>query len=258
MSILIKRIIFFLALFTVWESIYHLNQLFTFWSPTLFPSPLGAAGQLYIGFFETGILRVAFVESMQRIFTGFLLAVLIGGSLGILLAVSKVADDTLGSLVIALQPVPSIVWLPIALMMFQGGSGAILFVVILGGTWAMTMNMRMGVKNVQPILIRAARTMGVRGASLVWRVMIPASVPAALTGARLAWAFGWRALMAAELIGRGGLGRTLMDARDFYNMDLVVAIMFIISAVGLIVEYGLFSRIERRVFARWGLQEKQS
>ena len=83
--------------------------------------------------------------------------------------------------------------------------------------------------------------------------MLPASVPSILTGARLAWAFGWRALMAAELIGRGGLGRTLMDARDFFNMELVVAIMIIISTIGLIVEYLIFSKIEKNVMSRWGL-----
>ncbi len=220
----------------------------------MFPSPLGSVEQLYIGLFDTGILRVALGESLGRIVFGFLLALIIGGFLGVLLGVSKLADETLGSLVIALQSVPSIVWLPIALILFQGGGGAILFVVVLGATWPMTMNMRMGMKNVQPILMRAARTMGYSGSELVWKVMIPAAVPNVLTGARLAWAFGWRALMAAELIGRGGLGRTLMDARDFYNMDLVVAIMIIIATIGLIVEYFVFSKVEKRVLSRWGLQ----
>ncbi len=183
---------------------------------------------------------------------------IIGAFLGILLGVSKIADETLGSLVIALQSVPSIVWLPIALVVFQGGPAAIYFVVILGGTWAMTLNMRMGIKNVQPILIRAAKTMGYNHTELIWKVMIPASIPSALTGARLAWAFGWRALMAAELIGSGGLGRTLMDARDFFNMDLVVAIMIIISVIGLIVEYFIFSKIEKTVLSRWGLSKSAS
>ncbi|SDY91208.1 NitT/TauT family transport system permease protein [Evansella caseinilytica] len=183
------------------------------------------------------------------------MAVIIGSFLGILIGISKLADETIGTLVIALQSVPSIVWLPIALIIFQGGPSAIIFVVVLGGTWAMTMNMRMGMKNVQPILIRAARTMGYKRHELIWKVMLPASVPSALTGARLAWAFGWRALMAAELIGRGGLGRTLMDAKDFFNMDLVVAIMIIISAIGLIVEYFVFSKVEKRVLSRWGLNK---
>lgn len=117
----------------------------------------------------------------------------------------------------------------------------------------MTMNMRMGIKNVQPLLVRAARTMGYKGYELVWKVMIPASIPAALTGARLAWAFGWRALMAGELLGRGGLGRTLLDARDMFNMDLVIAIMVIISVIGLIVEYLIFAPMEKKVMTRWGL-----
>ncbi|GAE34752.1 ABC-type probable sulfate transporter [Halalkalibacter akibai JCM 9157] len=172
--------------------------------------------------------------------------------LGIILARSKFADETLGSLVIALQSVPSIVWLPIALIIFQGGGTAIIFIIVLGGTWSMTMNMRMGLKNVQPLLIRAARTMGYKGSELVWKVMIPASIPSALTGARLAWAFGWRALMAGELLGTGGLGRTLMDAKDFYNMDLVISIIIIIAITGLIIEYLVFNKIEKRVLARWG------
>ncbi|UCZ55308.1 ABC transporter permease [Bacillus shivajii] len=249
MASILRRVIFFIGLVGIWEVVYRFYSQET----TLFPSPFGAVEQLYIGLFDTGILAVALTESLQRIAIGFTLAVLIGGFLGVLLGVSKIADETLGSLVIALQSVPSIVWLPLALVMFQGGPAAIYFVVILGGTWAMTLNMRMGIKNVQPILIRAARTMGYKRTELIWKVMIPASIPSALTGARLAWAFGWRALMAAELIGRGGLGRTLMDARDFFNMDLVVAIMIIISVIGLIVEYFIFSKIEKRVLSRWGL-----
>ncbi|MFA9560115.1 ABC transporter permease [Evansella sp. AB-rgal1] len=251
----VRRLLFFTALITIWEIIYRVNLDLQFWSTRLFPSPLLSVEQLYIGFFETGILAVALTESIQRIAIGFSLAVFIGATLGILIGVSKIADETLGTLVIALQSVPSIVWLPLALVMFHGGPGAIIFVVVLGGTWPMTMNMRMGIKNVQPILVRAARTMGYNRSELIWKVMIPASIPSAITGARLAWAFAWRALMAAELIGRGGLGRTLMDARDFFNMELVIAIMIIISVIGLIMEYFVFSKIEKRVLARWGLSK---
>jgi len=249
MTSILRKLVFFTGLIVIWEIIFRIYSQQT----TYFPSPLGSVQQLYIGLFDTGILATALGESLQRIAIGFTLALIIGGFLGVLIGVSKLADETIGSLVIALQSVPSIVWLPIALVLFQGGPGAIYFVVILGGTWAMTLNVRMGIKNVQPILIRAAKTMGYKQTELIWKVMLPASIPSALTGARLAWAFGWRALMAAELIGRGGLGRTLMDARDFFNMDLVVAIMIIISCIGLIVEYFIFSKIEKKVLSRWGL-----
>ncbi|ADU30236.1 ABC transporter permease [Evansella cellulosilytica] len=255
MTSIVRRLLFFTALIVIWETIYRLNLQLEFRTTTLFPSPIGAVQQLYIGFFETGILRVALIESLQRISIGFILAVMIGLCLGILIGISKLADETIGTLVIALQSVPSIVWLPISFVIFGANTGAIIFIVVLGGTWAMTMNVRMGIKNVQPILIRAAKTMGYNRTEVIWKVMIPASIPSALTGARLAWAFGWRALMAAELIGRGGLGRTLMDARDFYNMDLVVSIMIIISVIGLIVEYFFFSKIEKRVLSRWGLSK---
>ncbi|MCM3489387.1 ABC transporter permease [Alkalihalophilus marmarensis] len=248
MTTIVRRLLFFIALIAIWEIIYRIDLFQT----RMFPSPLLSFVELYRGFFETGILTAALTTSMGRISLGFALAVIIGSILGIILATSKLADETLGSLVVALQSVPSIVWLPLALVMFQGGSLAILFVIILGGTWPMTMNMRMGIKNVQPLLIRAARTMGYKGLELVWKVLIPASIPSALTGVRLAWAFGWRALMAAELLGRGGLGRTLLDARDFFNMELVIAIMIIIAVIGLIVEYLIFNPIERKVLQRWG------
>ncbi|RXI99907.1 ABC transporter permease [Anaerobacillus alkaliphilus] len=255
MTTIVRRLVFFTALIAIWESIYRLNVEFGFLQTRFFPSPSGAVVQLYRGFFETGILSSALITSLQRITFGFALALIIGVSLGILLGRSKLADETLGSLVIALQSIPSIVWLPIALIFFGQGNTAIIFIIVLGGTWAMTMNVRMGIKNVPPLLIRAARTMGYSGSELVWKVMIPASIPAALTGARLAWAFGWRALMAGELLGRGGLGRTLLDARDMFNMDLVIAIMVIISVIGLIVEYLIFAPIERKVMTRWGLSK---
>ncbi|MBU8905476.1 ABC transporter permease [Desertibacillus haloalkaliphilus] len=254
MTTIVRRLLFFTALIVIWESIYRLNLIYEFRSATMFPSPSGTLEQLYLGFFESGILTSALLTSLSRISVGFVFAIIIGSCLGILLARSKWADETIGSLVIALQSIPSIVWLPIMLLIFGGGGNtAIIAIIILGGTWAMTSNMRMGIKNVQPILIRAARTMGYKKAELVWKVMIPASIPSALSGARLAWAFGWRALMAGELLGTGGLGRTLMDANDFFNFDLVIAIMVIISAIGLIVEYLIFNKVEKRVMTRWGL-----
>ncbi|MCT8139518.1 ABC transporter permease [Anaerobacillus sp. CMMVII] len=254
MTTTLRRLAFFTALIAIWESIYRINMTLEFRSTRGFPSPSGAIEQLYKGFFESGILSNALITSLQRISIGFALALIIGAALGILLGQSKLADETIGSLVIALQSIPSIVWLPIALIIFgPAGNVAIIFIIVLGGTWAMTMNMRMGIKNVQPLLIRAARTMGYSGSELIWKVMIPASIPAALTGARLAWAFGWRALMAGELLGRGGLGRTLLDARDMFNIDLVIAIMVIISTIGLFVEYLIFNPIERKVMTRWGL-----
>ncbi|HWJ03739.1 MAG TPA: ABC transporter permease subunit, partial [Verrucomicrobiae bacterium] len=122
------------------------------------------------------------------------------------------------------------------------------------GTWTMTTSAATGIRNVQPVLVRAARTMGAAGFQLFWKVTIPAAVPYLITGMRLAWAFAWRALMAGELIGSGsGLGQMLMFGRDVGNMSLILAIMIIIAVIGTVLDNLLFQRIERTVLNRWGL-----
>src|SRR5690606_9223819 len=195
------------------------------------------------------------IASFRRLLIGLAAAVIIGTGIGILLARSKTADETLGTLVLALQSVPSIVWLPLAMMWFGLGEGSIIFVVILGGTFVMILNVRTGIKNVDPLFIKAARTMGSNGLDLFIKVIIPASVPYFVTGARLAWAFAWRALMAGELLSSGpGLGYTLRYASDFGNMSLVIGVMIIIGVVGAIVDLMIFQRIEKNVLKRWGLE----
>ena len=119
----------------------------------------------------------------------------------------------------------------------------------------MILNVRTGIKNVDPLFIKAARTMGSNGLDLFIKVIIPASVPYFVTGARLAWAFAWRALMAGELLSSGpGLGYTLRYASDFGNMSLVIGVMIIIGVVGAIVDLMIFQRIEKNVLKRWGLE----
>lgn len=251
MNIALKRLLFFGGLLIIWELVFRLKL----WPPTMFPGPLGVTEALFTGIKE-GTLVLATLNSMKRLLLGFILAIIIGTLIGVLLAKYKWADETLGSLIIALQSIPSIVWLPLAMIWFQFSEKAIIFVVVLGGMWSMIMNMRMGFKNVQPILIKAAKTMGSSGFDLFRRVMFPASIPYAITGMRLAWAFSWRALMAGELIGPGpGLGYMLMFSRDLGNMDLVVALMVIIAVIGAIMDYLVFQPIERKVLTRWGLEK---
>ncbi|RKD24131.1 ABC transporter permease [Ammoniphilus oxalaticus] len=251
MNTALKRFIFFGSLLVLWEVIFQLN----IWPKTMFPGPVGVANALVIGFTE-GTLIFATLNSLKRLFIGLLFAVILGTLIGVLLAKYKTADETLGSLVTALQTIPSIVWLPLALTWFKFSEGAIIFVVILGGMWPMIMNMRMGFKNVEPILIKAAKTMGSSGFDLFRRVMIPASIPYAITGLRLSWAFSWRALMAGELIGPGpGLGYTLMFSRDLGNMNLVVALMVVIAVIGSIIDNLVFQPTEKKVLTRWGLEK---
>lgn len=246
----IKRIIFFTAIIAFW----YTGSKLEWWLPIILPSPEKVLEALVTGF-QDKTLIYDLVASFKRLAIGLGISLVIGSALGVLLAKSKSADETIGTVVLALQSVPSIVWLPLAIMWFGMNEKAVIFVVVLGGTFVMTLNLRMGIKNVSPLYIKAARTMGSTGWDLFRRVIFPASIPYAVTGARLAWAFAWRALMAGELLSTGpGLGYTLRYASDFGNMALVIGVMIIIGVIGTIVDQIIFQRIEKSVLHRWGLE----
>jgi NitT/TauT family transport system permease protein len=250
MNTALKRIIFFAFIIGFWEA----GSRFGLWTEVVLPSPTSVFQSLIAGISDQTLI-IDLAASFKRLLIGLGISLLIGTGIGVLLAKSKTADDTLGSVLLALQSVPSIVWLPLAIMWFGLNEKAVIFVVILGGTFVMALNIRMGIKNVSPLFIKAAQTMGSRGLDLFIRVIFPASIPYVVTGSRLAWAFAWRALMAGELLSTGpGLGYTLRYASDFGDMSLVIAVMIIIGVVGAIVDQLIFQRIEKSVIKRWGLE----
>lgn len=197
---------------------------------------------------------VALLNSFRRLLTGYGISIVLGVSTGILLAVNKTADEVLGLFIISMQSVPSVVWLPLALLWFRLGETSIIFVVVLGGVWNMILNTITGIKNVDPTLIRCGRNLGYKGIRLFTKVILPASVPHLITGMRLSWAFCWRALMAAEILGTGmGLGQILMWGRELGNMSTVLSVMIIIASTGLVTDNLIFKRIEDNVYRKWGL-----
>jgi len=245
----IQRFLFYLLLIIIWEAVYKLE----IWSPILFPSPVTVFETLLRGINDHTFI-LAIMASMQRIILSYLLAVLIGISIGLVMGRYRLVDNTLGSLVVALQSIPSVVWLPLALLWFGMNEKAIIFITTLGATWTMLINTDAGVKSVQPIILRAAKSMGARGVSLFYNVVLPASVPSIITGMRLAWAFAWRALMAAELLSSGtGLGQILMMGRNINDMSQIIAVMLIIGIIGCLIDGLVFKKLEMTVRKRWGL-----
>ncbi|MFD2762086.1 ABC transporter permease [Lentibacillus juripiscarius] len=251
MPVIIKRTLFFMALILIWEAVFQLD----FWPDSMIPSPFTVATTIYAGFADMTLVY-DILASFRHLLIGLSISLVIGTLLGVLLAKVKIADETLGTMILALQSVPSIVWVPLAIIWFGFTEASIIFVVIIGGTFVMTMNMRIGIKNVAPIYLKAARTMGSKGMDLFMKVIVPASIPHAVTGVRLAWAFSWRALMAGEMLSTGpGLGYTLSYASDFNNMSLVIGIIIIIGVIGSIVDQLIFQRMENKVLKRWGMEE---
>ncbi len=249
MKQLLRKIFFILFILICWQILFQLN----IWPDFLFPSPAIVFSTLLNGF-KDGTFVYAIIASFRRLLIGYSISVILGTLIGIVIASNHIIEDTIGPFILALQSVPSIVWLPLVLLWFSLGEAAIIFVVVLGGTWNMVINSSTGIKNVQPVLVRAARTMGVNKFQLFWKVILPASVPHLITGMRLSWAFSWRALMAGELIGSGnGLGQILMWGRDMGNMSLVITVILLIGTIGYLTDNFIFKKIENRVLNRWGL-----
>ena len=190
---------------------------------------------------------------MRRLLVGYAISLVGGVALGLSLARSQTLRDSIGTLVTGLQALPSICWLPLALLWFGLSETAILFVVVAGSLLAITVATEAGVRNVPPLYLRAARTMGARGPTLYLRVILPAALPAILSGMRLGWTFAWRSLMAGELLFvSGGLGQLLATGRELGDMARVMAVMVAIVTLGLMTELLVFQRLDARVRELWG------
>lgn len=238
-----------MSLVILWEGVYRLQL----WPNFMFPSPFKVFKSLFDGVLD-GSYTIALLHSIKRLLFGYVIAIILGVIVGVLLATNKTLDETFGLLILSFQSVPSVVWLPLALLWFKMGEAAIIFVVIIGGLWNMIISTSSGVRNVAPELIRCAKNLGYKGGRLFTKVILPASIPHIITGMRLAWAFCWRALMSAEILGTGkGLGQILMWGRDMGNMTTVLSIMIIIAFTGLITDNLVFKKIETNIYKRWGL-----
>lgn len=192
--------------------------------------------------------------SIQRIVIGYSISLVFGIVLGLLVGRFKILNETLGSLMLGLQVLPSICWLPLAILWFGLSEQAIQFVVVMGAFLSIAIATDSGIRNIPPIYLRAAKTMGVKGMGLYTRVIFPAALPSIATGMKLGWSFAWRSLMAGELIFVSvGLGHLLQMGRELNDMAQVMAVMMMIVAIGLIFDRLIFAQLEKRLRRQWGV-----
>jgi NitT/TauT family transport system permease protein len=241
--------VFYLLLIAVWEGVAALRL----WPSYLFPSPVSVVRSLIAGF-QDNSFTIGILESMKRVLIGYGLSIVGGVLIGLAIGRVKVLDETVGTIVLGFQALPSICWLPIALLWFGLSESAIVLVVVLGSLFAITIGVDSGVKNVPPIYLRAARTMGAGGFDLYTKVIIPAAMPSIISGLKQGWSFAWRALMAGELLYVSiGLGHLLTMGRELNDISQIIAVMIIIIVIGIAVDRFVFTKLENRVRERWGL-----
>ena len=219
-----------------------------------FPIP-GISGYLEEAIRDNS-LWAATVVTIRRLLLGYLAGISIGIPAGLLSARFQLMRNTIGVLALGFQGLPSVCWVPLAILWFGQEEAAILFVVVMGTVWSVILATENGLANVPPIYARAARTMGAGSAYTLLFVTLPASAPFIVSGMKQGWAFSWRSLMSAEIfvpILTGlGLGQLLHFGRELNSMEQVMGIMFVIILIGLLSDKLIFSPLEQAIYRRWG------
>jgi NitT/TauT family transport system permease protein len=213
-----------------------------------------ALGQLW----TDGAVQTALATSVRRGAVGFVVAVAVGTPLGLVVARVRAVRTAIGPLITGLQVLPSVAWVPAAVLWFGLTDATVYFVILAGAIPAMVNGLVSGVDQVPPRYRQVGAILGARGFRLVRHVILPAALPGYLAGLRQGWAFSWRALMAAEVIAVGGelgfgLGSMLHQARERSDQAVVIAAIILILAVGVVVELVVLGPLERRVLHRRGL-----
>lgn len=242
-----------LLVLVVWQLVYWAKV-----TPTYkLPSP-GSVASGFGDLWTQGDLLSIIWTSLQRGLLGFLAALVIGTPLGLLVARVKVLRAAIGPILSGLQSLPSVAWVPAAVIWLGISSSAMYAVILLGAVPSIANGLVAGIDQVPPLYLRAGRTIGATGLRSVWHVLLPASLPGYVAGLKQGWAFSWRSLMAAELIASSpdlglGLGQFLENARTNSDMSAVLLGIILILFVGIAIDLLVFSPLERYVLRTRGL-----
>jgi len=247
-------LLFFAGLLLLWDLIARAH----IWSAVLLPAPIKVAEYLRSAAAD-GTLWQAALITIKRLLLGYVIGLIGGVPLGLLTARWNVLHDTIGTLALGLTTLPSVCWVPLALLWFGQSEAAMLFVVVMGTLWSVVIATDTGVRHVPPIYRRAALTMGSKNLHIWLKVILPAALPFIVSGMKQGWAFAWRSLMAAEIfvtiLTGFGLGQLLHYGRELNAMDQVIAIMFVIVLIGLLADKTFFAPVERFLHRRWGTSQ---
>ncbi|MGY1807758.1 ABC transporter permease [Blastococcus sp. SYSU D00669] len=244
---------FLAALVGVWQLAYLAEVKPSY----ALPGPADVA-EVFWETVQDGRAAEAIWTSLSRGAIGFALSLVIGTLLGLAMWSSRWLRAAIGPIVSGLQSLPSVAWVPAAIIWFQLSDAAIYTVVLLGAVPSIANGLLTGMKQVPPLFDRVGRVLGLSAVGRVRHVLLPAALPGYLGGLRQGWAFAWRSLMAAELITYSpelgqGLGQLLNIGRELSQMSLVITSIALILVVGVAIELLVFAPLERGVLNRRGL-----
>ncbi|WP_084156378.1 ABC transporter permease [Clostridium akagii] len=244
-----------MILIIIWEVVYKVGvDVLGVWKSYTFPEPLSVIKTLG-SLISDGSLIGAILISMRRIIIGYTISLVVGLILGLLIVRFKYLDENFSALILGMQTLPSVCWLPFAILWFGLSESSIIFVTTIGSVFAISMATEAGIKNVNPIYVKAASTMGAKGLKLYFNVVIPSALPSIISGMKQGWSFAWRALIAGEMLSATkGIGQILMVGRDLADINQVASVMIVIIVLGLVIDKFIFGALEKSVRRRCGLE----
>jgi len=237
----------------VWEAYVrfsHINHL-------LFASPWQTVHAFGAGWAD-GSLAGPTWTTLRILLEAFGMGLGVALGFTVLAALSTFGTDLLELLTSIFNPLPGVVILPLAMLWFGIGSDAILFTVAFATVWPIAINLSMGFRTVSPTIVAVGRNIGLSRLRVVTDVLIPAALPHAVTGLKTAWAFGWRTMIASELVfgvagSKGGLGNYINNARLYFLTPRIFAGLVTIALLGVVFE-SVFGLAERITVVRWGMK----
>jgi len=191
-------------------------------------------------------------SSFARAISGFAIAAAFAIPLGLFVGRSRTVREYVDPVIRSLYPIPGIAWIPLAILWFGLGNTAVIFVVFIAEFFPLYFNTEAGARNINPIVVDAARCFGAKRLTLLRRVILPASIPYIITGMRIALGGAWRMIVAGEMLAsQSGIGSVLMEARfQFRATDLMMA-MILISVVGYATERLIVGTLEKKTTEKW-------
>jgi len=253
----VRRAILLVGLLVLWQAYITLRDV----SPLVFAAPLDVAEALVDGI-RDGRLIDASVVTLRVLGIGMLIGMAVAAILTTLATWTRIGQDILVLLTSMLNPLPAIAILPLAILWFGLNQTALVFVIANAVTWPIAINVSMGFRTVPATIMMVGRNLGLRGVRMVRDVLAPAALPHTITGLKTGWAFGWRTIIAAELVfgvagSGGGLGFFINDARFFLRIPEVFAGLVTIALIGIALE-SVFNLIERRTVIKWGMKSVEA
>lgn len=242
----------FLPILAAWTAVVWLG----IFPRAFFPGP-GDVAAAFVSLVYKGILPVYLQDSLTRLATGAAVGVAVGVPFGLLVGLHPASHRFFWPIIVFFQAIGDIAWLPILLIWFGFTLTTMTFVIVYTVIFPVIFNAALGVRSIPGEMIRAAQSLGARPRRILWEVIVPGALPNIITGLRNGLGYGWRALIAAEIIvGTSGIGFMMFDARRAGSVVEMILGMILLGILWYAVDAGLLTPMERATIERWGLTQK--